>query len=83
MGRPRIDGREARKRMRRLRRRVLGHDVSAWSAEFLEALRAGPGAVLPAREELESAEYPRTGSEQLEQGPDEFGPPDQTGQPRG
>ncbi|MBO9553017.1 trehalose-6-phosphate synthase [Cellulomonas sp.] len=37
-----IDPREARKRMRRLRRRVLGHDVSAWSQEFLAVLTAVP-----------------------------------------
>jgi trehalose 6-phosphate synthase len=33
-----MDPREARKRMRRLRRRVLGHDVTAWSDDFLTAL---------------------------------------------
>ena len=33
-----LDPRESRKRMRRLRRRVLGHDVVAWSREFLDAL---------------------------------------------
>jgi trehalose 6-phosphate synthase len=37
-----IDPREARKRMRRLRRRVLGHDVTAWSQEFLAVLTAVP-----------------------------------------
>ncbi|WP_186812693.1 alpha,alpha-trehalose-phosphate synthase (UDP-forming) [Cellulomonas composti] len=37
-----MDDREARKRMRRLRRRVLGHDVAAWSREFLAALQAVP-----------------------------------------
>ena len=37
-----MDPREARKRMRRLRRRVLGHDVAAWSQEFLAALAAVP-----------------------------------------
>jgi len=37
-----IDVREARKRMRRLRRRVLGHDVTAWSQEFLAVLTAVP-----------------------------------------
>jgi len=37
-----IDDREARKRMRRLRRRVLGHDVEAWSQEFLAVLTAVP-----------------------------------------
>ncbi|MGY4643857.1 alpha,alpha-trehalose-phosphate synthase (UDP-forming) [Cellulomonas sp. URHB0016] len=37
-----IDPREARKRMRRLRRRVLGHDVVAWSQEFLAVLTAVP-----------------------------------------
>jgi len=60
----RIDGREARKRMRQLRRRVLGHDVSAWSAEFLAALRADPATVLGGGS-LQSAQYPRTGGEQL------------------
>ncbi|MDM7855406.1 alpha,alpha-trehalose-phosphate synthase (UDP-forming) [Cellulomonas alba] len=38
-----MDPREQRKRMRRLRRRVLGHDVTAWSQDFLAALAAGPG----------------------------------------
>ncbi len=37
-----LDAREARKRMRRLRRRVLGHDVQAWSREFLAVLTAVP-----------------------------------------
>ncbi|MCR6688219.1 trehalose-6-phosphate synthase [Cellulomonas sp.] len=37
-----MDQREARKRMRRLRRRVLGHDVAAWSREFLAVLTAVP-----------------------------------------
>jgi len=37
-----IDPRESRKRMRRLRRRVLGHDVNAWSQEFLAVLTAVP-----------------------------------------
>ncbi|GCD19099.1 trehalose-6-phosphate synthase [Cellulomonas algicola] len=37
-----MDQREARKRMRRLRRRVLGHDVTAWSKEFLAVLTAIP-----------------------------------------
>ncbi|WP_029290738.1 trehalose-6-phosphate synthase [Cellulomonas sp. HZM] len=37
-----MDPRESRKRMRRLRRRVLGHDVNAWSQEFLAALAAVP-----------------------------------------
>ncbi len=37
-----LDPREARKRMRRLRRRVLGHDVNAWSQEFLAVLTAVP-----------------------------------------
>jgi alpha,alpha-trehalose-phosphate synthase [UDP-forming] len=39
-----MDPREQRKRMRRLRRRVLGHDVTAWSEDFLTALAAAPGA---------------------------------------
>jgi trehalose 6-phosphate synthase len=39
-----IDARDARRRMRRLRRRVLGHDVAAWADGFLAALRAVPGA---------------------------------------
>ena len=37
-----MDARESRKRMRRLRRRVLGHDVVAWSEDFLAALNAVP-----------------------------------------
>lgn len=37
-----LDVREARKRMRRLRRRVLTHDVAAWSEQFLAALTAVP-----------------------------------------
>ncbi|MBT0993158.1 trehalose-6-phosphate synthase [Cellulomonas sp. DKR-3] len=37
-----MDGRESRKRMRRLRRRVLGHDVAAWSREFLGVLTSVP-----------------------------------------
>ncbi|MFI2753149.1 trehalose-6-phosphate synthase [Cellulomonas sp. P22] len=39
----RIDSREARKRMRRLRRKVLDNDVAKWSEEFLAALAAVPG----------------------------------------
>ncbi len=35
-----IEPREARKRMRSLRRRVLTHDVAAWSSSFLAALRS-------------------------------------------
>jgi len=35
-----MEPREARKRMRRLRRRVLTHDVAAWSSSFLTALRS-------------------------------------------
>ncbi len=35
-----LEPREARKRMRRLRRRVLTHDVAAWSDSFLAALRS-------------------------------------------
>ncbi len=37
-----LDVREQRKRMRRLRRRVLSHDVAAWSEQFLGALTAVP-----------------------------------------
>ena len=37
-----LDPKEARKRMRRLRRRVLTHDVAAWSGQFLAALTAVP-----------------------------------------
>jgi len=37
-----MEAREARTRMRRLRRRVLGHDVNAWSTEFLAVLTAVP-----------------------------------------
>ena len=33
-----MDDRQKRRRMRKLRRRVLGHDVQTWSAEFLDAL---------------------------------------------
>lgn len=39
-----LDPREARKRMRRLRRRVLSHDVAAWSRQFLTALQGTPTA---------------------------------------
>ncbi|WP_167748930.1 trehalose-6-phosphate synthase [Cellulomonas sp. HD19AZ1] len=39
-----LDARESRKRMRQLRRRVLSHDVAAWSDEFLAALTAMPGS---------------------------------------
>lgn len=38
----RIDRREARRRMRRLRRRVMEHDVAQWSRSFLAVLRAVP-----------------------------------------
>jgi trehalose 6-phosphate synthase len=37
-----LDPREARKRMRRLRRRVLTNDVALWSATFLAVLTAVP-----------------------------------------
>ncbi|WP_028046227.1 trehalose-6-phosphate synthase [Cellulomonas sp. URHE0023] len=37
-----MDARDSRKRMRSLRRRVLGHDVVAWSQDFLSALNAVP-----------------------------------------
>ncbi len=37
-----MEPRESRKRMRRLRRRVLGHDVAAWSQQFLSALTSVP-----------------------------------------
>ncbi|GAA4626829.1 alpha,alpha-trehalose-phosphate synthase (UDP-forming) [Cellulomonas oligotrophica] len=37
-----LDPRESRKRMRRLRRRVLSHDVRAWSEQFLAVLAAVP-----------------------------------------
>jgi len=33
-----MDGRQKRRRMRKLRRRVLAHDVQNWSTEFLDAL---------------------------------------------
>ncbi|MCL2092221.1 MAG: trehalose-6-phosphate synthase [Micrococcales bacterium] len=33
-----MDGRQRRRRMRKLRRRVLTHDVQTWSAKFLDAL---------------------------------------------
>ena len=35
---------EVKQRMRQLRRRVLSHDVAAWSDEFLAALTAMPGS---------------------------------------
>ncbi len=35
-----LEPREARRRMRKLRRRVLNHDVAAWSSSFLTALRS-------------------------------------------
>jgi len=38
-----LEPREARRRMRRLRRRVLTHDVAAWSESFLAALRSEAG----------------------------------------
>jgi trehalose 6-phosphate synthase len=38
-----MEPREARRRMRKLRRRVLTHDVAAWSSSFLAALRGGDG----------------------------------------
>jgi len=37
-----MDARDSRKRMRSLRRRVLGHDVVAWSQDFLGALNSVP-----------------------------------------
>ncbi len=39
-----LEPREARKRMRTLRRRVLTHDVAEWSSSFLAALRGAAGA---------------------------------------
>ncbi|WP_090031283.1 alpha,alpha-trehalose-phosphate synthase (UDP-forming) [Cellulomonas marina] len=39
-----MEPRQARTRMRRLRRRVLEHDVTAWSEQFLGALQAEPAA---------------------------------------
>jgi trehalose 6-phosphate synthase len=38
-----IEPREARRRMRNLRRRVLQHDVAAWSSSYLDALRGVDG----------------------------------------
>jgi trehalose 6-phosphate synthase len=38
-----MEPREARRRMRKLRRRVLTHDVAKWSSSFLEALRGTDG----------------------------------------
>ena len=38
-----MEPREARRRMRKLRRRVLTHDVAAWSSSFLAALRGSDG----------------------------------------
>lgn len=40
-----LDPRESRKRMRRLRRNVLEHDVAMWSSEFLAVLTAVPARV--------------------------------------
>jgi trehalose 6-phosphate synthase len=40
----RITPREARRRMRSMRRRVRAHDVTQWAASFLDALDAGPDA---------------------------------------
>ena len=45
----RISPREARRRMRSMRKRVRTHDVSRWADEFLSALRGAPEAV-PATE---------------------------------
>jgi trehalose 6-phosphate synthase len=39
-----ISPREARRRMRSMRRRVFDHDVAHWAATFLEALAEKPGA---------------------------------------
>lgn len=39
-----MDRRSARRHMQAMRRRVLEHDVAAWSREFLDALRAGDAA---------------------------------------
>lgn len=39
-----LEPREARRRMRKLRRRVLEHDVAAWSSSFLGALRRPAGS---------------------------------------
>ena len=40
-----LDPRESRKRMRRLRRNVLEHDVAQWSSAFLAVLEAVPSRV--------------------------------------
>ncbi len=40
----RMEPRESRRRMRRMRRTVLDNDVTRWSESFLAALRAGPCA---------------------------------------
>jgi len=40
-----LDPRESRKRMRRLRRNVLEHDVAMWSSEFLAVLTAVPARI--------------------------------------
>ena len=45
----RISPREARRRMRSMRKRVRTHDVSRWADEFLSALRGAPESV-PAHE---------------------------------
>ena len=66
-----MPAREARARMRRLRRRVLTDDVAAWSASFLDALTAparpagpGPDADLAAAL-AELADVVRTGGRVL------------------
>jgi trehalose 6-phosphate synthase len=46
-----IDPREARKRMRRLRRRVLENDVAHWSESFMSVLSAVPVRERPAEED--------------------------------
>ncbi len=38
-----MEPREARRRMRKLRGRVLRHDVAAWSSSYLDALRGAGG----------------------------------------
>lgn len=43
---------EARRRMRTLRRQVLGHDVNRWAADFLKALEGGRDLVAEAEARL-------------------------------
>ncbi len=44
-----MDRRSAKRRMQAQRRRILEHDVNRWAADFLTALRDGPGHEVGAR----------------------------------